>query len=130
MNTDTRSPGPATGWFKSTFSNPSQDCVEVLFDTEHVHVRDSKDQGTGLVLTLDARHWPDFLAEALGTVETGSNRALRIRPTDDGGARLRTPDGGTALTFTPAEWDAFTAGARTGEFDLPNARHAEAPAMR
>ncbi|MHA6805949.1 DUF397 domain-containing protein [Salinifilum ghardaiensis] len=130
MNTDTRSPEPATGWFKSTFSNPSQDCVEVLFDTEHVHVRDSKGQGTGPVLTLAARHWPGFLAEALGHAEAGSNRALRIQQTSDGGTQLRAPDGGTALTFTPAEWDAFTAGARTGEFDLPNARHAEAPATR
>jgi hypothetical protein len=28
------------------------------------------------------------------------------------------PDG-TVLVFTPSEWDAFVAGARDGEFDLP-----------
>lgn len=26
--------------------------------------------------------------------------------------------GGPVLTFTPTEWDAFTAGVRGGEFDL------------
>lgn len=29
------------------------------------------------------------------------------------------PDG-TVLIFTPSEWDAFVAGARDGEFDLPS----------
>jgi len=28
--------------------------------------------------------------------------------------------GGPALIFTPDEWAAFLAGAKTGEFDLPN----------
>lgn len=27
---------------------------------------------------------------------------------------------GPALVFSPAEWDAFTAGAHAGEFDRPN----------
>ncbi|MFE3259467.1 DUF397 domain-containing protein [Nocardia sp. NPDC059091] len=27
---------------------------------------------------------------------------------------------GPALTFTPGEWDAFTAGVKVGEFDRPN----------
>lgn len=31
-----------TDWFKSSYSNPAQDCVEVRFDRALVHVRDSK----------------------------------------------------------------------------------------
>ncbi|NEW26995.1 DUF397 domain-containing protein [Nocardia cyriacigeorgica] len=55
-------------WFKSTYSNASQDCVEIThFDSGRVGVRDSKDPS------------------------------------------------GPALTFTPAEWDAFLASARRGE---------------
>ena len=38
----------------------------------------------------------------------------------DGGMAVRdTKDrSGPVLTFTPAEWEAFTAGVRDGEFDL------------
>lgn len=135
MNTDARPLNAATGWFKSTFSNPSQSCVEVFFDTGSVHVRDSKDRGSGPVITIAAQHWPGLIAEALGQTAPGnnqasSNQAARIQPTADGGARLLALDGGTALTFTGAEWDAFTAGAREGQFDLPVAQPVDAPAWR
>jgi hypothetical protein len=40
----------------------------------------------------------------------GSDRVIAVRDS-------RNPDG-PALIFTPAEWDAFTAGTRDGEFDL------------
>ncbi|HVW40471.1 MAG TPA: DUF397 domain-containing protein [Amycolatopsis sp.] len=33
--------------------------------------------------------------------------------------RQSSEPGGTVLVFTPSEWDAFVAGARDGEFDLP-----------
>ncbi|NKQ54747.1 DUF397 domain-containing protein [Amycolatopsis sp. K13G38] len=33
--------------------------------------------------------------------------------------RQSTEPEGTVLVFTPSEWDAFVAGARDGEFDLP-----------
>ncbi len=126
MNTDARPRNAATGWFKSTFSNPSQSCVEVFFDTGSVHVRDSKDRGTGPLITIAAQHWPGLIAEALGQTAPGNNRAARIQPTADGGVRLHALDGDTALTFTGAEWDAFTAGAREGQFDLPEAQPADA----
>lgn len=58
-------------WFKSSFSNGSQTCVEVAFlDGGQVAVRDSKNPA------------------------------------------------GPSLLFNGAEWDAFVAGARGGEFDL------------
>lgn len=40
----------------------------------------------------------------------GSDYVIAVRDS-------RKPDG-PALIFTPAEWDAFTAGVRDGEFDL------------
>jgi hypothetical protein len=40
----------------------------------------------------------------------GSEHVIAVRDS-------RHPDG-PALIFTPAEWDAFTAGVRDGEFDL------------
>jgi uncharacterized protein DUF397 len=58
------------GWFKSTFSGVSGNCVEVAFAAGDVAVRDSKDPA------------------------------------------------GPALRFTAAEWLAFLAGVRAGEFDL------------
>jgi Domain of unknown function (DUF397) len=40
----------------------------------------------------------------------GSDQIIAVRDS-------RNPDG-PALIFTPAEWEAFTAGVRDGEFDL------------
>jgi Domain of unknown function (DUF397) len=40
----------------------------------------------------------------------GSDHVIAVRDS-------RKPDG-PALIFTPAEWEAFTAGVRDGEFDL------------
>jgi hypothetical protein len=40
----------------------------------------------------------------------GSDRVIAVRDS-------KQPDG-PALIFTPAEWEAFTAGARDGEFDV------------
>jgi hypothetical protein len=42
--------------------------------------------------------------------EEGSDRVIAVRDS-------KHPDG-PALIFTPAEWEAFTAGARDGEFDV------------
>lgn len=47
-------------WFKSSFSNGSQTCVEVRFDGDHVSVRDSKDPA-GPILTFTRSEWTAFL---------------------------------------------------------------------
>jgi hypothetical protein len=54
MNTHTQPDIPATGWFKSTYSNPSQSCVEVNWEGTVVRLRGSKDWGTGPVITVPA----------------------------------------------------------------------------
>jgi hypothetical protein len=51
------------GWFKSSFSDDGQGCVEVLFDRELVRVRDSKDV-TGPVLVFNRGEWDAFLLGA------------------------------------------------------------------
>lgn len=46
-----------TDWFKSSFSSPSQSCVEVRFAGEQVHVRDSKLRDTSPIMTFGATQW-------------------------------------------------------------------------
>ncbi|GAA2619257.1 DUF397 domain-containing protein [Streptomyces axinellae] len=46
-------------WFKSSYSNGTQNCVEVRFD-ERVGTRDSK-APTGPVLTFGADQWTAFV---------------------------------------------------------------------
>ncbi|GAA4888867.1 DUF397 domain-containing protein [Pseudonocardia sp. C8] len=109
-------------WFKSTFSNPDgNQCVEVFFGTDLVHIRDSKDRGAGPVLSVPAGHWARFLDEVAGRAPAGSNTVIQILINSDGGASLRahgTPE--QVLSYTPGEWSAFVAGVRIAEFDLPS----------
>lgn len=110
---------PATGWFKSSFSNPSQECVEVNFDGDFVHIRDSKDHGAGPVITIGAEHWPGVLTEALGHAEVGSNSAVRIETGADGSVQLEALDSNDVLAYTESEWAKFVAGAADCEFGRP-----------
>jgi Domain of unknown function (DUF397) len=47
------------GWFKSSFSNPTGDCVEVRYSVGAVRVRDSKGRGE---IALSGRAWSTFIA--------------------------------------------------------------------
>ncbi|OLT44112.1 hypothetical protein BJF85_20625 [Saccharomonospora sp. CUA-673] len=117
---NTQSASSARGWFKSSFSNPSQECVEVRFDGDVVHVRDTKDHGTGPVLSVPAGYWADFLEEVMGRAPAGSNTAIEIVVHADGGVDLRTHHHAAGrLSYTAGEWSAFVAGVRGSEFDLP-----------
>ncbi|WP_225727131.1 MULTISPECIES: DUF397 domain-containing protein [unclassified Nocardia] len=53
----------SAAWFKSSYSSPSKDCVEVAFlDRNRVGVRDSKNPcGPALVLASD--QWAAFVAD-------------------------------------------------------------------
>ena len=64
MNSHTAVGGPAGRWFKSSYSNPSQDCVEVRFVGGMVQVRDSKERGVPPVLTVPAGSWRGFVRDA------------------------------------------------------------------
>ncbi|MGH3825713.1 MAG: DUF397 domain-containing protein [Pseudonocardiaceae bacterium] len=75
MNSDKRPgtgvvvPSPA-GWRTSSHSSVNANCVEInLTQPELVHVRDSKDHGTGPTLTVTRRHWARVLDRITTTAE-------------------------------------------------------------
>ena len=52
-----------SGWFKSSYSNDSQTCVEVCFDGDRVLVRDNTYQGpaeTEPILAFTGGEWAAF----------------------------------------------------------------------
>ena len=51
------------GWFKSSFSDDNEGCVQVRFTGGEAQVRDSKDI-TGPVLVFDRCEWEAFLLGA------------------------------------------------------------------
>jgi hypothetical protein len=116
----TRRSAPVGTWFKSTFSNPDgNQCVEVFFDNDLVHIRDTKNRGSGPVISVPRHQWAAFLDEVAGRAPVGSNGTVQIMVDADGGASLhacRTPD--QVLLYTPEEWTAFVAGVHAAEFDL------------
>lgn len=62
-----------TRWFKSSYSNDSQTCVEVCFDGGRVLVRDSKFQGpsdASPTLAFTPTEWEAFTTSIRTTVLT------------------------------------------------------------
>ncbi|MGH3786115.1 MAG: DUF397 domain-containing protein [Pseudonocardiaceae bacterium] len=106
--------GRRAGWRTSTRSNNGGSCVEVDFTTVGVHMRDSKAQGTGPIISFTPTQWATFLHESARGL-TSANGAVTVTHSD--GSQVRSTADGTTLNFTPGEWAAFVAGARDGEFD-------------
>ncbi|MQY21583.1 DUF397 domain-containing protein [Nocardia macrotermitis] len=114
-------------WFKSSFSKDATSCVEVRFDGGAVLIRDSKylrdpanDPARQPVISVHINMWSQFLSNVVETEPNPANSVPSIGRTTDGGAIVRDAHG-TALVYTAAEWDAFTAGLRAGEFSLVSA---------
>ncbi|WP_280425310.1 DUF397 domain-containing protein [Nocardia carnea] len=126
MSTTQTVEGPRSGWFKSSKSNDGPACVEVKFDADRVHIRDSKyrrDPANNLadepIISIDATSWQSFLDYVASGREQsphGDLPAIEYRP--DGAVVLRAPSPGPTLAFTPQEWSAFVAGVGAREFDL------------
>jgi hypothetical protein len=117
---------PHTGWFKSSFTDNANACVEVCYAGDRVLIRDSKylrDPANAPerqpIITITSAQWAGFLGELTGTAIPGSNGALLVDVHPDGAATLRTADGRTALHYTPGEWRAYLAGVHAQEFALP-----------
>ncbi|MGH3989159.1 MAG: DUF397 domain-containing protein [Pseudonocardiaceae bacterium] len=70
MNRDTRpgvDPAPA-GWRKSSRSSGGANCVEVnLTHPDLVHIRDSKNHGSGPTITVTPRQWATLLDQIAAT---------------------------------------------------------------
>ncbi len=112
-------------WRTSTYTGNGADCVEVAPGPRAVLVRDTKDRGLGPILLLDDITWAEFRSAALSR-RTGAAGDLTItcgeERTCHAGADVATTWHVTVadrtLHFTDAEWVAFAAGARDGEFDF------------
>jgi len=108
-------------WFKSSFSNGHQACVEVCLDLDVVSIRDSKwmPQGDGQrpVITLSARQWTAWLDQLRVVGATGCPAFDVVR--DGMQISLRSATNAATLHFYDAEWDAFMLGVSEGQFDHP-----------
>ncbi len=109
---------PRLEWRTSSFTDNGQSCVEVAPQAGAVHVRDTKDHGHGpeLVLTPDA--FAALCAAATGAPDPMVRDEPR-RTVHDGRAvatRWHVTAGRVTLHYTDAEWTAFAAGVRAGEF--------------
>lgn len=98
-------------WRTSSRTDNGERCVEVAPAVDGVLVRDSKDHGAGPVLRFSHDEWAAFLARPPVTV------ADRLTRHDGRDVHTRWHLRDT-LHFTDAEWNAFLAGARDGEFDF------------
>lgn len=108
-----------SGWFKSAYSTGGDSCVEVQFDGDSVLIRDSKyrrdsanDLAAEPIIVVTAAQWHSFLDVAAGHSTDIVEPAIASEA--DGCTSLRSGD--VTLTYTPAEWAAFTAGVLQGDF--------------
>ncbi|MFG1793972.1 DUF397 domain-containing protein [Nocardia sp. NPDC049149] len=115
----------ALAWRTSSYSGTNGgECVEIAFDGDTVLIRDSKylrdpsnDPAAQPVISIPAQEWNAFKDAAAGTEADDARGLPLIERLSSGEVRIQT-DGGIALTYTAAEWVAFTAGICDGEFEL------------
>ena len=104
------------------------DCVEVHVSDTAVLVRDSKQNDLGAeqpLLSATPEQWSTFIAEMCGAADPGSNGQILVEHVSYGGVVLTSPHSSVRLDYTAAEWTAFEAGAKAGEFgDTPAAQFA------
>jgi Domain of unknown function (DUF397) len=117
------------GWFKSTRSGGSDNCVQVQHRPDgSTAVRHSKHPGgvqlvfgsgvwTGLLETVQMTRFPKDPGEWTVARPRGDASA-RARQSLDGAVDFTHIDAGPdeVLTFTAGEWFAFAEGVRAGEF--------------
>lgn len=97
------------------------ECVQVAFDDGRVLIRDSKylrdpanDPELQPIVEVPAEHWDTFLQRAVRRDTTVPEGLPAITHLSSG--EVAISHSGTVLTFTAAEWTAFTLGVRDGEF--------------
>ncbi|WP_063813831.1 DUF397 domain-containing protein [Nocardia anaemiae] len=120
MNAYEPAPSGSTGWYKASFSDHGNACVEVRFEGEEVLIRDSKYRGNEAlrpIIAVPAHAWVKFLTIATGdATDDGTTLGIpSIHPEINGYTTLRDA-AETTLTYTREEWTAFLSGVRSGEF--------------
>lgn len=108
---------PTATWQKSSYCGTGESCIHLAPAPDGaVRLTESSDP-SGAVLTLTPSTWRAWRAAIKGgrMPETGAEASpggvLRLRA--DGG----DGDGTVVVTTTTAQWEAFAAGVRAGEFD-------------
>lgn len=114
-------------WRTSSYTDNGASCVEVAPIPDAVLVRDTKDHGTGPVVEFSPEQWAALVRDVRpGLDGTAAVTTVELRTVHDGVEvhtrwHLHAPRGDVVLHFTDAEWEAFVAGARDGEFDFAGA---------
>ena len=108
-------------WRTSTFTDNGASCVEVAPESGVVRVRDTKDRDCGPELVLHPDTFAALCAAAMGAPAPAGvtiTRDERVTTHDTGSVTTRwhLTVAATTLHFTDAEWSAFAAGVRAGEF--------------
>ncbi|WP_280480254.1 DUF397 domain-containing protein [Nocardia cyriacigeorgica] len=107
------------GWRKSSYSGSNGGaCVEIRFDGDVVRIRDSKYTGDPSVqpeIALPVTRWDSFLEHALH-FDAPIDATFPVLQRDGDGSVIVRDAEGVTLTYTAAEWTAFTDGIRSGEF--------------
>lgn len=105
-------------WQKSSSCGEGDACVHVSATPDgHVRLMESEDPTGSILTTTPARF--RALLDALRTGSPAPAGGIEVAYEADGVVRLRDADGGAdaVVTTTREKWDAFTQGAREGEFD-------------
>lgn len=116
-------------WKKSTWSNPSGNCVEVRRDPSNdlVWLRDTKLGKNSPVLMFPEQVWIGFTRALKTENALPFGYPINTRPAWDAEGRetghvevrdYRLNGGSPILTFTKDEWTAFVEGVKDNEFDL------------
>ncbi|WP_196814709.1 DUF397 domain-containing protein [Nocardia sp. BMG111209] len=111
----------APRWFKAIRSG-NMNCVEIAFTPEATLIRDSKylrnpanDPDQQPILRIATAQWPTFLTAVQYRTTAGTDGLPSIAYSATGNVSLS--DGTDTLTYTLHEWEAFSTGVLTGEFD-------------
>ncbi|MEG8179249.1 DUF397 domain-containing protein [Nocardia terpenica] len=109
-------------WFKSSYSDHGNACVEIRFVPGFVQMRDSKYSGAEdlqPIITIPIQTWPHFLAIASGdAIDNGTVPEIPMIEHDSasGAVTVQCRTSRQALAFTNLEWTAFVAGVFDREF--------------
>jgi hypothetical protein len=105
-------------WKKSSRSNPSGNCLEAKADGSDILVRDTKLGEASPVLRFTTYDWGRFVNEIKDGFTCPQGGEIETWNENGGVIMLDRSEPKIRLTFTRAEWNAFTEGVDIGEFDL------------